>query len=209
MTVHQTEGAIITESFNALKKSARSDEDVLKWFKEHAFCLPDVPEILIPYLVLSVNEDRTHTFMYSQSDKLIRRYTLEYTAQLPASQLRGKDADICAGLLAIHGTVDNKINPYLAVENHWALSLDLLEWPYAAALAGYDVITSLGLNNPQYEDKIRNMWETVFPDKPWNVVLSLYNADLTPDNELAFTQWACSDTIDAPIAIHLPEEYLP
>lgn len=209
MTNPLTPDQIIANSFNALKKSARSDGDVLNWFKEHAFCLPDVPELLVPYLQLSVNGNKTHSIRCLDYDRIMRVLTLEYSAQLPASQLRGINAQASADMLGLQGTVANKIKPSFEVSNQWALSLNTLEWPYAAALAGLEVLTSLGTNNPHYEEKVIEMWNTAFPAKPWSFALSLYNADLVSDDVITFTNWACDASVAPDVAPHLPDDYLP
>lgn len=182
--------ASFQSSFSKLKKTARSDEDVLTWFKENPQSLPFVPPPFWPYLVVKFRTS-PEFYQHEEEDPLVRQLVLAYTAdiELPVSMVT---FDLITGIRS-----DRDTNRKPIIEQHLKLELNLAEWPYAAALLVYDALNAWETIGNDVRSQAMQLWARMKPDLSWQKLLNLHSAGLVPDDDAQFLTWALDNATPA------------
>lgn len=199
----------LVASFHALRHTARSDEDILSWLQSNTAFAPEVPECMIPYLVIKLNDDETYTGTAENKDVLARNVAVDYKAVPPNGPAKGISMSDFEDLLSTKTFVVHNNQSRVHVERTIRLRLPALEWPYAAALAAWEVLTTDRPPSKEFYGNIEKTWEKVFPTKPWSFVQSGFVTGILPDDPTLFVEWACSASPTSAVTQDLPTDLNP
>lgn len=170
----------LVNSFNALKKTARSVDDIAMWFKQNLSIFPDLPEHPARDVRVTVNDGTTNyrgdpqPFISEQIDIYIKMYAPANSELL--TQVVGKKPKLEQHTCLYEKTV--------------SLELPAHEWPYMMADALWDYHSGSG--HPRYFPKKQALaaWlPQAIPGFSWEAYESLLAADLLPQNYQEFTDW--------------------
>lgn len=199
----------ITSSFNALKRRARCNQDIVDWLNENSQYLPDVPEHLVPHLVVYIDTNNSFVGLDINDDSVEGRVTILYSAQLPDEPQGVVTSLEFEKLLSTKVRIDKVSHTRPAIHGKLRLYLDPVEWPFVAANAGWDVLTDHDSKSNLFPNKTREMWPKAFPTIPWDFVLDIYNAGLAPESLEDFTDWIFDKAFPQPNTTSLPSDFTP
>lgn len=205
--IDEIETQVMTESFARLRKTARSDDDIEKWMKEYANFLPNVPEILVPYLEIEIDYYDSYTAL-TDKNVIARIIKVHYNAQLPQDKGVTLNDNDFEKMLNTEVRLDHAEKHRFAVDRTLKLVLPAQDWPYAMAIAGLNYLVEGGPDNA-YRERHTKTWEEVFPDKPWAFVETIFKSGVLPEDEQAFIDWACQPTVKVAPNTNLPSELTP
>lgn len=199
----------LAASFHALRHTARSDEDILSWLQANTAFAPEVPACMLPYLVIKLNDDETYTGTAEKKDVLARYVAVDYKAVPPSGPEKGISLSDFVDLLSTKTFVVHNNQSRVHVERTIRLRLPALEWPYAAALAAWEVFSTDRPPSKEFCANVENTWEKVFPNKPWSFIQSGFVTGILPEDPTLFVEWACADSLTTNATLALPTNLNP
>ena len=182
-------------SFNALKKTARSVEDIAAWFKQNLAIFPDLPQHPEGDVRITVSDGTTNyrgdpqPYITEVLDIYIKMY-------VPAN------SDVLAQVVGKKPRLEQHTCLY---EKNVSLELPAHEWPYMMADALWDYQGTSG--HPRYfpkKEALIALLPVAIPGFSWQAYESLASADLLPQTYEEFKDWVINH-----IPTATPNEALP
>lgn len=170
----------LVDSFNALKKKARSVEDIASWFKQNLAIFPDLPHHPAGDVRVTVSDGTTNyrgdpqPFISEVLDIYIKMY-------VPAN------SDVLTQVVGKKPRLEQHTCLY---EKSVSLELPSHEWPYMMADALWDYHGTA--SHPRYfpkKEALAALLPVAIPGFSWEAYESLVAADLLPQNYKDFTDW--------------------
>lgn len=196
-------------SYARLRLSARSNDDVAGWYAQHPDFIPNLPELLKPYLQLRIVTEKS-MFAYKEEGKGIRQnITLDYTAALPNLHAVSTDATEIEKLLGQKIESDSILAEPLKISGRFCLQLDPADWPYVMAelvLVAADKdrsVTSL------YRSLAKLEWSRGYPDVAWSTVEAMFDGGVMPNTTEGMADWLTGLLQTKTQSAELPEDLVP
>lgn len=183
----------LNSSFAKLKKTARADSDIIQWFRDNAYCLPNVPGPLIPHLSVAVDDNNSFLGLNLDDEHVERRLVLVYEAQIPYELPPAVTEESFREIVATNFRVRGNTQKTPSFWGTLQLYLNPVEWNYVAAMAGWDILRNDNGRQSIFKDRTLEVWDNIFPEVPWTMIEKLDAAGLTPDSEPQFISWLCND----------------
>lgn len=179
-------------SFSMLKKSARSDGDVIQWLTDNAYCLPNVPGPLIPHLSIALDDNNSFLGLSLEDEHVERRLVIVYEAQIPYELPPAVTEESFQDIITTRFRVRGNIQKTPSFWGTLQLNLNPIEWPYVGAMAGWDILRKELGRQSIFKERTLEVWDTIFPEVPWALVEKLDVAGLIPETESEFIAWLCN-----------------
>lgn len=166
----------LNQSFAKLKMTAKSAQDICKWFKKHPQLIPGMPMEHVKRLKIDASSDEV---TYDQKIKTAydhQKFTfdIESVDVKPAKKLF---ADVTGFKLGQNLSEANIL--YFTAE--YQLDLDAREWKFVAleALTG---IEAEDINDPKFSPIYQNILAHHYPHYDWATFVALWQGDLLPND---------------------------
>lgn len=184
----------LTQSFQQLKTNARSDADVVTWFKEHPEMLPDIPTVLAPYV--KIDHVESAGFQQRFDGKPQRKLCVQYRVD-KEDALNDESFEKITGV-----EIDCDSTRQPLISRTLFLMLSPFDWPYVMALAGKAAL-SLNLdgdNARNFYERVSTGWASVHPHIEWETLVALSKVDLLSLSDGDMVAWVCDRGTE-----HVPE----
>lgn len=166
----------LNQSFSRLKLTAKSAEDIAKWFKKHPEMIPGLPlEHARKLRVENSSEEMTYdTKNKTAYDHQNFEFIIESINDKPA---RKTFSDITG--IRLDENTSQLNSAYFAAT--YLINLDALEWKFVAleALTGME---DEDINDRQFNVIYQNILAKHYPHYQWNTFAALWQADLLPND---------------------------
>lgn len=199
----------LNNSFHMLKKKARCDNDVVQWFKDNAYCLPNVPGALIPHMNVNLDDNNTFLGLSLEDEHVERRLALIYKGHIPYELPPAVTEESFGEIVSTRVRVRGKTQKTPAFEGALQLYLNPVEWPYVGAMAGWEILRNDTGRQTIFRERTLEVWNTIFPELPWTLVEKLDVAGLVPETEPEFIAWVCNGPTKSFENTHIPVDLTP
>lgn len=183
------------DSFKLLKKTARSCEDIGRWFLENIEILPDVPANIRSLVQVVVEEGSL-----SLKGNPTQASTMSYVVLLSVKTDK-QDLSILENAIGLQLGQQPNSTLYNRSIN---LKLPAHEWSFIVADILWELYKDTSIYNQTRRAFLNENIKSCFPYFSWDTYDSLNNADLLPNSYDSFMEWMWQHTAHKPTS-SLPE----
>lgn len=195
----------LVESFEHLRKTATSDEDVAQWFINNPEAIPNMPESFRPYVKLRFADSTLMMDSNFEEVTIMSWVEVHIESRIPFTP-ENTISDVLfeeqtGQILNIQR--DMSIDATYRGEFH--LGAKWKDWAYVSAKSA---IRSLNMGD--HPDKklwcetAAQGWAVQFPNISWENLVNLYESDLVPISHEKFISWALATNHKPDSSLSLP-----
>lgn len=195
----------LVDSFSNLRKTARSDDDVAKWFIDNPAAIPNMPEAFRPFVKVRFTDSRLMMDSNFEEVTIISWVDIHIEAKVPCS-LENTINDILfeeqTGQLI---NIQRDRVDTAAYRGEFSLGAKWKDWAYIAAKSAISSL-NMGVHPDRglWCETAAEAWAIQFPNLSWDNLVNLYESDLVPLSHEKFIDWAMTTNNKPGLAANLP-----
>lgn len=192
---------ILSDSFQELKRTARTSNDIATWLKSNLELFPDIPKDLNSKVHVEVSESSLG-YYNSKPDKPV-----SMLAHLQIEvEVRG-ESSVSELFLETIGYQPSIDAPTVFYKKSIGLPIPAHEWPFLMVDALWDLHMSADAATTHNKKEIyRSVVEQHYPSFSFSTYESLASTELLPDEYSEFVDWAFAQLLSPNASSELPNQ---